>query len=358
MLPIKRLFLTNKNRPKKKIRKLKGIVVHWTANEGKGANALANRNYFNNTTRAASAHYIVDDHQIIQCIPDDEIAYHVGAKKYRTDGIKLSESPYGPNYFLIGIEMCVNKDGVWSKTYQNTIDLIVYLLKKHSLTVDDLYRHYDITGKDCPRMMIDEKDWNSFKIDISVKLKNEQSKTPELENKEPKDVKGVSIIKIPVLNRFIRLKSPLMEGQDVKKLQERLKELGYGVGSVDGIYGEETVNAVKQFQKDLKLVEDGIVGAITWRTIFDSNTKLKDVKYSSKIEVLELKRVLKLSDPMMKGEDVKILQMKLKDLGYEPGDVDGILGKMTINAVKKFQQDNKLVVDGIVGSNTWKTLFK
>jgi N-acetylmuramoyl-L-alanine amidase len=273
MLPIKRLLLTNKNRPKKKLKKLKGIVIHWTANEDSGANALANRNYFNNTNRPASAHYIVDDHQIIQCIPDDEVAYHVGARKYRADGIKILESPYGPNYFLIGIEMCVNKDGVWSKTYQNTINLVVYLLKKYSLTVNDLYRHYDITGKNCPKMMLEGKDWENFRNDVQLSIDKSKIKSPE-ENKQEtkkddtKAVKGISTVKLPELKRLLKLTNPLLKGEDIKILQSRLKQLGYAVGNIDGIFGKKTLNAVNNFQQDKKLLVDGIVGPITWKALF------------------------------------------------------------------------------------------
>lgn len=360
MLPITRLLLTNKNRPKIKLKKLKGIVIHWTANENAGANALANRNYFNNTSRGASAHYIVDDRSIIQCIPDDEVAYHVGAKKYRSDGLKISESPHGPNYFLIGIEMCVNKDGVWNKTYQNTIDLVVYLLKKYSLSVDDLYRHYDITGKDCPRMMIDEREWNNFKNDVKlslgiVKIKpNKPEGKAENDNENPKNQ---PMSEIPALKRILKLTNPLMEGEDVKMLQNKLKNQGYEVGNVDGFFGEQTLSAVKKFQQDNKLAIDGIVGPNTWKTLFNSNEKQSDVKGISTTVVPELKRNLKLSEPLISGEDVKALQKRLGKLGYEIGVVDGIFGKMTQNAVKKFQQDKKLTVDGIVGPSTWKALF-
>ncbi|MEL6866296.1 MAG: N-acetylmuramoyl-L-alanine amidase, partial [Bacteroidota bacterium] len=85
MLPITKQFLTHRrtrpalrNRSWYTIRQLKGIVAHWTANRSRGADAMANRNYFNTTDRYASAHYIIDDHSIIQCLPDHEVAYHVG----------------------------------------------------------------------------------------------------------------------------------------------------------------------------------------------------------------------------------------------------------------------------------------
>lgn len=167
---IREMLLTNHNRPGKKIIKLKGIVIHWTGNKGRGANALANRNYFNNTRNAVSAHYIVDDRNIIRCIPDEEIAYHVGAKKYAAAGLKIKEGNYSPNYFLIGIEMCANSDGDWIKTYNNTVELAAYLLKKHNLNIDNMYRHYDITGKECPKMMMDQRNWQEFKDKVFKKV--------------------------------------------------------------------------------------------------------------------------------------------------------------------------------------------
>ncbi|MEL6864480.1 MAG: SH3 domain-containing protein, partial [Bacteroidota bacterium] len=73
------------------------------------------------------------------------------------------ENNLTPNYFMIGFEMCVNEDGDWEKTYQNSVDLARYLLNKYNFTVNDLYRHYDITGKLCPQMMIQERDWQRFR---------------------------------------------------------------------------------------------------------------------------------------------------------------------------------------------------
>lgn len=169
-------LINNYTRPKRKLKKLKGVVIHWTANTSRGANAQANRNYFNNLRPVyladgrvrkvyASAHYMVDDHTIIRCVPDDEVAYHVGARYYKPIGEKIREHRRGdsPNNYTIGIEMCVNSDGDWDKTYDATVELTRYLLDKYNLSMNDLYRHYDITGKLCPKMMIEEEDWQKFK---------------------------------------------------------------------------------------------------------------------------------------------------------------------------------------------------
>ncbi len=172
--------LISKNRPFRKLVSLKAIIIHWTANTNKGANALANAKYFNSDQYlikkdktkvkiSASAHYVVDDKNIIQCIPDNEVGYHVGSKSgykelvYTKIGIPRSDSP---NNYTIGIEMCVNSDSDFVKTRQNTIELTIDLLKKHNLTASNVFRHYDITGKDCPKMMIDGNAWYEFLLEI------------------------------------------------------------------------------------------------------------------------------------------------------------------------------------------------
>ncbi len=166
-------------RPGKKITP-KAVVVHWTANTNPGANALANRNYFNNSGVAVSAHYIVDDKQIIQCIPENEMAYHVGAKSYKEDALKKLSSY--PNDCTIGIEMCVNKDGNFQKTYKNTVFLVANILRHYSWGISNIWRHYDITGKDCPKFFVDNSTaklygfssaanaWEQFKVDVKHEL--------------------------------------------------------------------------------------------------------------------------------------------------------------------------------------------
>ena len=156
------------------IKEVRAIVAHWTANKSKGADAQANRNYFNNGSpgpggglRAASAHYIVDDQRIIQCVPDHEVAFHVGAKSYMAKGREImGDSGLSPNFFTIGFEMCVNEGGDWAKTRDNSAMLAAWLLSKHSLSIHALVRHFDITGKDCPKMMLEIEAWEAFKYDV------------------------------------------------------------------------------------------------------------------------------------------------------------------------------------------------
>ena len=222
--------------------------MHWTANVGNGANALANRNYFN-TFRLGnntSAHYIVDDERIVLCVKDDEVAYHVGAKKYTPIGDRISEK-VSPNLFLIGIEMCVNEDGDWNKTYKNSVELAAQILKKYGLGIDNLYRHYDITGKDCPKMMIDKNAWEKFQTNVSI---------------------AAGFKKVEVNRLTVMLKRG-MNNMNVKTLQQLLNKHGYKL-IVDGDFGAITEGVVRDFQRTRGLVADGVVGAKTWDKIFNS----------------------------------------------------------------------------------------
>ena len=73
-------------------------------------------------------------------------------------------------------------------------------------------------------------------------------------------------------------------------------------------------------------------------------------------QFFERSRELKLTDPYMRGEDVKTLQRELKARGYDPGQIDGIYGKKTARAVRRFQKDMGLKVDGIAGKRTFHAL--
>lgn len=134
----------------------RALVVHWTANTKAGANALANRNYFeNHPEHKVSAHYVVDDHCVVRCVPESEVAYHVGARRYKA-GIQALLGDY-PNATTIGMEICVNADGDFGRTYQNAVALAGWIMRRYGWGVDRLFRHFDITGKNCPAFFVDDR---------------------------------------------------------------------------------------------------------------------------------------------------------------------------------------------------------
>ena len=133
------------------------------------------------------------------------------------------------------------------------------------------------------------------------------------------------------------------KGDTVKQVQTILKDKGYYTGKIDGEYGDLTVSSVKQFQKTVKgLLVDGIVGPVTCKHLQKQDKKEETTNTTLK--------------KGSKGEQVKQLQNKLKQLGYYNAKIDGDYGTKTVNAVKNYQFYYNLVNDGICGSITQKAL--
>jgi peptidoglycan hydrolase-like protein with peptidoglycan-binding domain len=127
-------------------------------------------------------------------------------------------------------------------------------------------------------------------------------------------------------------------GEAVRQLQRALRDLGYDPGDVDGHFGSETESAVKAFQRDRDLTVDGIVGEITWLNIDEADTSNPTLKKGST------------------GNPVRRAQKRLMLAGYDTGGVDGIFGVNTESAVKRFQRDQGLTEDGVVGPRTWERI--
>ena len=127
-------------------------------------------------------------------------------------------------------------------------------------------------------------------------------------------------------------------GRDVRRLQRifvMTKVLS--VDDITGTFDTTTEQAVKDFQQGAGLTVDGIVGPLTWQALpADPNTPL-------------LKRGAS-------GSVVTALQTGLKKYSTpatDPGPVDGDFGPKTEAAIKAYQQDRGVQVDGIVGDRTW-----
>lgn len=138
----------------------KYIVIHDTDNRQAGANAMANRNYFANHPNAkASAHYIIDEGNIIQALEDTWKGWHVG------DG----NNPNINNSTTIAIELCVNEGNDFDKTLENGVQLTKYLMNKYNIPAENVVMHRDASGKTCSRMMIEDRPslWPYFKDRIS-----------------------------------------------------------------------------------------------------------------------------------------------------------------------------------------------
>jgi N-acetylmuramoyl-L-alanine amidase len=167
-MDIQKLLLTKNmfSRPGKKLERVKGIAIHWVGNAG--SSAVANRNYFeilknqspnDPAARYASAHFVIGiEGYVVQCLPLDEMAYHVGAKTY-SPGAVTAFGHY-PNNCTIGIELCHPDDsGKFTKaTLDAATELCWTLCGQFNLAQKDIWTHCQITGKNCPKWFVDHPD--------------------------------------------------------------------------------------------------------------------------------------------------------------------------------------------------------
>lgn len=154
------------NRPGIPLRQVNGVVIHYTANPG--TTAKENRDYFEGLSKThttkASAHFIVGlQGEVIQCIPTKEIAYASNSRNSDT----------------IAIEVCYKKSSgkFEKKTYWSAVRLTAWLCQKFDLSANQVIRHYDVTGKLCPKYYVEHpsawKKYRSDTADMIRKLKKE-----------------------------------------------------------------------------------------------------------------------------------------------------------------------------------------
>ena len=136
------------------------IAIHYTANPG--ATAIANRNYFENLANThdtkVSSHFVVGlDGEVVQCIPTSEMSYATNSRNVDT----------------ISIECChPDETGKFNdSTYDSVVKLTAWLCVQFGLTSENVIRHYDVTGKDCPKYYVENPDaWLQMKADIAAQI--------------------------------------------------------------------------------------------------------------------------------------------------------------------------------------------
>ncbi|MGN0755171.1 MAG: peptidoglycan-binding protein [Aristaeellaceae bacterium] len=146
-------------------------------------------------------------------------------------------------------------------------------------------------------------------------------------------------------------------GEDVKLIQNRLIALNYLSGTASGVFDSTTLTAVRAFQKAHALTVDGVAGTNTYKKLFSDSAipaASTPTPSPSPTSGATPSRTLRYG---YTGEDVKLLQNRLIELGYLKGTADGTFGTTTQTAVKAFQKANGLTVDGVAGTNTYKKLF-
>lgn len=175
---LKTLISNRKNYGSKRSTSLiKYLVYHYTANDGDTDEN--NAKYFHNNVVKASAHRFVDDDSVTISVPDNYVAWHCGGGLQGNKGHTYYKKCTNTN--SIGIEMCDTKRNgkyeVTPKTRSNAIALGKELVKKYGIKKENVIRHYDVTGKNCPAYFVkDEEAWIKFRNEI-FESENKEFKT-------------------------------------------------------------------------------------------------------------------------------------------------------------------------------------
>ena len=157
----------------------------------------------------------------------------------------------------------------------------------------------------------------------------------------------ITVILISMLQSLNNVKDVLAKmgskGTQVTQIQQKLQSQGFYRGTIDGIYGKLTEQAVTEYQQKYRLKVDGIAGPETLRALGITLTSQANGSQS----------LLKFGS---RENEVTQIQQKLQSQGFYRGAIDGIYGKLTEQAVIAYQQKNRLRIDGIVGPETLGSL--
>ena len=156
---------------------------------------------------------------------------------------------------------------------------------------------------------------------------------------------------------------PGMRGEGVADLQRKLIARGFLNGDADGVCGDKTVAAIRNFQVSEGLEADGVAGVLTlsrlnnYTEVFNSNDNYtKEENYPAEISSGGYAGIGSVIKPGMHGEGVADVQRKLIEHGFLTGHADGICGSRTVAAIKRFQSSVGLKADGVCGLQTYAAL--
>lgn len=160
-ITVELLPLNEFSRPGTPLEEVNGIVIHYVGNPG--TTAAQNHSFFTNLAQTgetyASSHFLVGlDGEVLQNVPLNEVAY---CSNQRNDD-------------TISIECChPDETGkFYDSTYQTLVNLCAYLCVEFDLKPDDVIRHYDVTGKICPKYFVDYPEkWEDFHKDVKKAIK-------------------------------------------------------------------------------------------------------------------------------------------------------------------------------------------
>lgn len=159
-IDVELLSINDYSRPGIPLEQVNHIAIHYTANPG--SQAMDNRNYFENLKDShetmVSSHFVIGlEGEVIQCIPTGEMSYATNTANVDT----------------VAIECChPDETGKFNDaTYTSAVKLTAWLCVRFGLTSEAVIRHYDVTGKDCPKYYVENPQaWEQFLADVDVQM--------------------------------------------------------------------------------------------------------------------------------------------------------------------------------------------
>ena len=156
------------SRPGTELKRISGVVIHYVGNPN--TSAKANRNYFESlktgkTGVMASSHFIVGlEGEVLQCVPLTEVAYASNQRNSDTVSIEVCHPDEGGQYSDV--------------TYRRVVELTAWLCETFRLDpTEDVIRHYDVTGKNCPRYYVEHPEaWEALRQDVAQAMEKEEQK--------------------------------------------------------------------------------------------------------------------------------------------------------------------------------------
>lgn len=315
------------------------IVIHETANTGKGANAKAHANLQSNgNSRQASWHYTCGSDGIYQSFSDNARCWHAGNSFYNNNSI--------------GIEICVNSDGNYKKAVDNAIELVKYLMKKYGIPSKNVVQHNTASGKDCPHFMRAGSKgitWSQFKKRLTGSSSVTTSKPSTSKPSKKPTSKGKANYNTKSIVTFLQsINQPY-------SLSHRKKLASYY--NVKNYKGQASLNLQlldllkKDYKKRGKLRTSKPKPTTTTKAKPKANLKVDGYMGTQTIKALQRYFGTTVDGYISKPSNViKALQKLLKVTQ------DGYFGPKTITALQK--RFNMKIVDGVISkpSNVIKEL--
>lgn len=246
--------LTNINFNKMSNKINKYIVIHYV---GAISTAYNNSVYFKNVNRSASANYFVDENETYRLVADSDKAWHCGDKLKSGNGGAYNGKCTNSN--SIGIEMCCyNNNGkidVSEKVISNTIELVKELMAKYNISVENVIRHYDVTNKICPEPFVKS---TARWLDFKNRLVESGNKQIIQEENKSENIGTIAKIQSTINARYgLNIVVDNIYGRETKKaliigLQTELNNQYQKGLVVDGIFGSKTKNACVSVRKGAK----------------------------------------------------------------------------------------------------------